>query len=345
MKNLIAICGDIHWSQYSSIVRRRGEKYSMFLEYLINSINWFNELATSLGCQSEIFLGDFFDKPILNAEEITALNDINWPKEMPKYFICGNHEMASVNHKVSSAWYFNVIENAHVISTPTIINIANKELAMLPYILETERQPLDTYFTPKTTSRVLLSHNDISGISMGRFISENGFTVEELSTQTDLCFNGHLHNGAKVANNVINVGDLCGLNFGEDATVYSHLVYVLDLETMTFSAYENPYALNFYKLDATINPNALSKITKENAVVTFKCYETDLTNYKKIIANNPNIIESRVIMAASVMDDSLSEDHRQEDLTIDHLQAFKDYVLANFEHSKELEEELKEVIS
>ena len=33
------IYADPHWSQYSSIVRKRGNKYSMRLHNLINSLN------------------------------------------------------------------------------------------------------------------------------------------------------------------------------------------------------------------------------------------------------------------------------------------------------------------
>lgn len=33
------IASDLHWSQYSSIVRKRGKKYSVRLHNLINSMN------------------------------------------------------------------------------------------------------------------------------------------------------------------------------------------------------------------------------------------------------------------------------------------------------------------
>jgi len=72
----VAICGDVHWSIYSSIVRKRGRKYSQRLENLIKSVNWFEKLAKDQGCNSEIFLGDTFDRPDLSAEEMTALQDI-----------------------------------------------------------------------------------------------------------------------------------------------------------------------------------------------------------------------------------------------------------------------------
>ena len=74
----LLVYGDPHWCQYSSIVRKQGEKYSVRLENLIKSINWVESTATEQGCECIINLGDFFDKSELNAEEITALNDVKW---------------------------------------------------------------------------------------------------------------------------------------------------------------------------------------------------------------------------------------------------------------------------
>ena len=105
----IAICGDVHWSQYSSIIRKRGEKYSVRLENLINSVNWFNQLSTTNNCVANFYLGDFFDKAEMNAEEISALSKIEWSTGI-QYFLCGNHEMVATDHKYSSAKVFDLIE-------------------------------------------------------------------------------------------------------------------------------------------------------------------------------------------------------------------------------------------
>ena len=39
------IVGDVHWSEYSSIYRKRGTKFSKRLENLINTVNWIEETA------------------------------------------------------------------------------------------------------------------------------------------------------------------------------------------------------------------------------------------------------------------------------------------------------------
>ena len=137
----IAICGDVHWSQYSSIVRKRGEKYSVRLENLINSVNWFNQLSTANNCVANFYLGDFFDKAEMNAEEISALSKIEWSKGI-QYFLCGNHEMIATDHKYSSAKVFDLIERGEVLDEPTILPFDNIEIGILPYILESNRKPL-----------------------------------------------------------------------------------------------------------------------------------------------------------------------------------------------------------
>ena len=87
----ILVCGDVHWSQYSSIVRGRGEKYSKRLENLIKSVNWVEQLAWSCGCEAVINLGDFFDSTQLSAEEVSALKEVQWAP-IAHVFITGNHE-------------------------------------------------------------------------------------------------------------------------------------------------------------------------------------------------------------------------------------------------------------
>ena len=60
----VAIFGDVHWSQNSSIVRSHGSEYSVRLENLIRSMNWMEHCAFDHGCQAIICLGDFFDESI-----------------------------------------------------------------------------------------------------------------------------------------------------------------------------------------------------------------------------------------------------------------------------------------
>ena len=113
---------------------------------------------------------------------------------------------------------------------------------------------------------VVFSHNDIAGLQLGKYISKNGFTINDINSNCSLFINGHLHNATKY-NNIVNVGNLTGLNFSEDAFRYKHSVYILDTDTLTITEFENPFAFNFYKITSLQQFSEL----KSNSVITIQC--------------------------------------------------------------------------
>ena len=341
----VLLYSDNHWSQYSSIVRKRGRKYSLRLENQIDSMNWVNTLSTQLDCSAIFCLGDFFDKSELNSEEITALRDINWRDDIPYYFIVGNHEMGLHDHFFSSMKVFNLMDRSMVLDEPCHFDIDNLELYILPYILEDERKPLKEYIPERNSKkRVILSHNDLKGLQInGTFVSKTGFEISEIESLCDFFINGHLHNGHQISDKIINIGNLTGQNFSEDAEKYPHVVFVLDTETLRIEAYENPYAFNFYKLDITKdNVDTLTKL-KNNSVVTIKCDESIYDTVKSIISLNYNIVESRIILNKSKVE--YSELSEEKLISLDHLQEFRNYVLETLGTNEIVEQELSEVIN
>ena len=70
----IGICGDIHYCINSSLITGKGEVYSKRIENCIKSINWFEDFTKN--CDMNIYLGDFFDKSSLCAEELTSIKNI-----------------------------------------------------------------------------------------------------------------------------------------------------------------------------------------------------------------------------------------------------------------------------
>lgn len=341
----ILLYSDNHWSQYSSIVRKRGKKYSLRLENQVQSINWAHSLAKQLQCSTIFCLGDFFDKSELNSEEITALREIDWPSDIPYYFIVGNHEMGNHNHQFSSMKVFNLLDKSIVIDTPRRLDICDLEIYVLPYITEDDRKPLKNYISEKTDKkRIILSHNDLKGIQInGAFVSKTGFDIEEIESSCDLFINGHLHNGYQVSKKVINIGNLTGQNFSENANKYPHVIFVLDTETLRVDVYENPYALNFYKLE--IDENNLDSIdnVKNNSIVTIKCLDNIYDNVKSRVLSNKNILESRIIINRVQSEYSnITEDNL---ISLDHLQEFRNYILETLGQNEIIEEELSEVTS
>lgn len=347
------IYADPHWSSYSSIVRSRGHKYSTRLENLLNSINWIEQTAEEQNCDTIICLGDFFDKCDLNSEELTALQEINWSYKR-HYFITGNHEMGRGNLEFSSAHLFNLCPNTFTISGVSCISDEQNKtnIIFLPYILELNRKPLIDYLSPfKAENTIVMSHNDIAGIQMGAYLSKDGFSIEEIEENCNLFINGHLHNGTEIGANIINLGNLTGQNFSEDAYKYKHQCMILDTDSHNITFIENPYAMNFFKLDFTTYQNneecrdRMFNILRElnNAVITVKCNAEILDFVRETINNSPYIIESRIIL--DLLNEGVEEEvSNNQDLSINHISKFVEYIKAEIGVSEMILDELEHIV-
>lgn len=346
----LLIYADPHWSAYSSIIRSRGKKYSIRLENLIDSINWLEKLAFEKCCEEIICLGDFFDKESLNSEEITSLQNINWeqPGLIGHTMLVGNHEMGRSDLEYSSMHVFKQ-NKFKVINKPIFVEDSDSgftdiDILYLPYILDSNRKPLKDYFpsNERHRKRIVFSHNDIAGVQMGRFISTSGFSVEEIEENCDLFINGHLHNGEKITDKIINLGNLTGQNFSEDAYKYKHHVMILDTGTLDYELIENPYAFNFYKINAIDEQPDLSSDVYKNAVVTLTCNEIHVDYWKQQLNDCSNIIASRILIERHKQSET---DAKLDDLQAsDHLEQFKNYVLSTIGDSNVVKEELIEIL-
>ncbi len=337
----ILLFADLHMCPQASIINKWGTKYPKRLENCINSINWAERKAEELCCDYIISLGDFFDKPDLTSETITACQEIQW-SWLQHYHIVGNHDASN------SSLIFNSVnclsnDNHKIITEPLMLSADDCDLCFLPYVTECDRKPLAEYF-PRyeyNLHRIIFSHNDISGIQLGPVVSKTGFGIEEIEANCDLWLNGHLHNGQAITPKVINLGNLTGKDFGEDSFRYSHSVAVLDTSTMTLTYIENPYAYNFYKIQIECEADLSQLDTlKANAVVSIKCVQNLVEQVRQKIEDTPNIIESRVILVRQYEE---SVETTELDLTVDHLTRFIECCKASIENSTILEEELSEI--
>lgn len=350
----ILVVGDIHFSQYSSILRKRGNKYSIRLENLIDSINWAEDLAIQLKADKIVYLGDFFDKPELVSEEITALTEIKW-STIDHVFLCGNHEIASRDLAFNSANTF-LLTNMKVINDVEKEEFREFELCYLPYIFEEDRKDIHFYLGDKNKKRIIFSHNDIKDFQMGSFISTEGFSIEDIQNNCDIYLNGHLHNGGKVEDKIINVGNITGQNFSEDGFKYTHSVVLLDTEDMSCAVYDNPYAFNFYKIDFTGKNDDIDYINKigfmiRNAIITIRCYEDNYSYLNKrfnpstlkdnLIPRQCNVVECRFIIQQK--NKEISKEDSMEDISIDHIEKFKSYILEKFGETDIVKLEINEV--
>lgn len=342
---------DCHWSQNSSIVRSRGDKYSTRLENLIASINEVERAAWYANCKYIVCGGDFFDSCVLNSEEVSALKEIQWAP-ITHIFITGNHESNVSSLEYSTTDIFNLCPNSVIISTPQMLTSedGSVEMCFLPYITERDRQPIETYFPQRdeARSRIIFSHNDLKNVQYGPFLSTEGFTVEEIENNCDLCLNGHIHHCAYVSNKIINGGNLTGQNFTEDAYKFEHCWQIINTDTLHVDFYINPHAFNFYKVDAT-TCNTLEEVVnklsslKQHAVITLKTHSnlaSAVRDYLKTVSKD-SITEYRLIVESNT--ESVTDSSVQFE-AVDHLKQFENYVLNNIGSTDVIQSELTAIM-
>lgn len=332
----ILLYSDCHFSTYSSIIRKRSERFSARLENLIKSINWAEDLSYNQECDAVVCLGDFFDNSIISAEECTALRDVEWCN-IPHYFLVGNHEISSANTTTSSAHILSLLDRIKVIDHAKSEVFDDCEICFLPYTQN--YVSIAEIFGEQKHKRIVLSHNDISGINYGAFVSNIGFDVDDITSNCDLFINGHLHNGSKINRCIYNIGNLTGQNFGEDAARYKHSAFILDTEDLSLIEYENPYAFNFYKLVINDEDFSVFKNLKNNAVVTIKCNESNYETLRAFVSASNNISDCRLIVDRR--QDEVEEKHELE--AVDHLKQFIKFVFENYGQSEAVVSELSKV--
>jgi DNA repair exonuclease SbcCD nuclease subunit len=334
---------DNHFSEKSSIITKYGVKYTVRLENQIKSLDWLETLALSKDCDFIVCLGDFFDHAHLTDQELTALKDIQW-SNIPHFFLVGNHESEENDLQYSSTMAL-LGPNREVIASPCLLTQGEVELAFLPYIVESNRKPILEYFTPCSDKlRILFTHNDILGLQLGPVVSRSGFSIEELESVSHLCLNGHLHNGQAISPQVINLGNLTGKDFSEDALKYTHKAILIDTDTMQVDFFENPHAFNFYKLEFTTEDELASLASlKSNAVVSVKCKDSLVKPVREALSAAPNIIESRVIVVKDALD-NFTEKFDANTLYIDQCAKFAECCRARLDNNDILELELAEIL-
>lgn len=340
----ILIFSDVHWCTYSSVIRKRGEYFSLRLENLIDSLNWVYELSKSKNCDKIVCLGDFFDKSELKSEEITALGELNM---LPTVFLVGNHEMGINDLSFSSAELFSINNVSNIIKSKIdseVVDNGETELVYLPYQLDTAVSLADILPERSTTRRIIFSHNDLKNIQLGPFLSKEGFELADIEANCDLFLNGHLHNGLKISDKIYNVGNLSGLNFSEDASKYKHGVYILDSQSLDLEFIENPFAFNFYKIDNVSPTNYATKLgnIKLNAILALTANRKEITALRECIDNDSRVLLYRIIASA---DEKAQEDIEIEEFeVVDHLKQFYDYILENVGTSSLIQSELEQII-
>lgn len=352
---------DVHFCRTSSIVRTIGDTYTTRLENCVKSVSWAEQQAVEHKCNEVICLGDFFNKPDLTSEELTALNDIKWAENIDHSILVGNHDASTKDLMFNS---INALQN----SVPRC-EIVNKVGGMfrgleggkqfgiiyIPYLQDDVRKTIKDYVTDftatchgwtKDSKVIVVSHNDVH-CQYGPYKNESGFEIDDIENNCTLFLNGHIHNSYHFCNNGFNIGNLTGQNFNEDAFNYPHNAMIVDVDEQTgdisIDILENPYAFNFYQVDV-MSPKdypILDKF-KNNAVVSVRCPSNEIENVKNLIRQHSNIIESKITCVKSL--EGAQEDIKLESINnVNHLDELEKFTINQLGDTKEVRKELNRI--
>lgn len=224
------VVSDNHFVSTSSVITKRGEEYSSRLENQIKSLVWVDSFNLPV-----LHLGDFFEKDVLTAEEISCLKLCKEKVDFSRWtFLQGNHGFAGG---------FDVMNifNKQVISEPTTWSLDGEngfKIRFLPF--RSKEEDLDQKYD------LVLGHIGVEGIPYGA----RGFSPGLIQSRSNLFLNGHLHNRSEFLPNCHNIGSLTAQNFSDECSGAEKGAWKLRIADgkaeVTFI--RNPHAFNFYKL-------------------------------------------------------------------------------------------------
>jgi hypothetical protein len=179
----------------------------------------------------------------------------------------------------------------------------------------------------------------------GAFESKIGFELSELA-QCDFFVNGNIHNFTEFGPTCVNLGNICGQNFSENAKHYPHHIMLLVPETLDYAYQENPFALHFYKFDIM----SISELNKEllnindNAIMSIKAPQSLVAEVKQILESNVKIKEYRVITLPELVsaEDTIGPNTEVIE-SVNHLDEFIKFVKENMDYTETVQVELAEV--
>lgn len=342
----LLVYSDLHFTSHSSIVRGRKGKYSDRLTACINTLNFIEEVAKNESCDKIICCGDFFDKSSLNSEEISALKEVDFNKDVEHILLLGNHEMQDLSGNYNSLNFFVSHSNFTVIDKISTFKYDGKVIHFIPYQYEVNCKIEELIPKKQLKNSIIFSHNDIKGIQYGKIKSESGLDLTSIeNSPCDLFINGHLHFGSKLGEKSYNIGNVVGLNFSEDGFKYSHQLFIIDTEdAQNFKVIENPYSFYFYKLHATTqNSNELLEKLKHNAICSVSTSLNDYSIIKKQFESSKKVLYNKFNFNVENQNDETSSSDLNSLLfdTSSIYTMLSDFCIEKLGESKELIEELE----
>jgi len=168
-------------------------------QVLDSSIKFFDDVLIPFLHKNKInkifILGDLFEsRNSINTRTQNIVYDLFDKKlrEFEIYILIGNHDTYyNSTTNVHSLKFLHKFENVNVIEKPQIVKILNKDILMVPWLVE---QNDITEIMTENPATIVMGHFDIAGFSFNKHIlSKNGVDPSLFAKDTKTIFSGHFH--------------------------------------------------------------------------------------------------------------------------------------------------------
>lgn len=272
---LIGVYGDVHLTKNMRSLQSIWDTTAM--KSIYNMYDKFDEMSV----EAAVCLGDFFDKPMIEAKHMQLvmpiLNHID-QRTYPTYILLGNHEIDSDSSNI-----LDFLSNWNKIIPVTELSEI-EGMVFIPYNVDPT--------TVDISGKIVFTHHDIYGSDLAGGKTRAFFGLDpSIFKDARLVMNGHVHLRSNPAKNILNAGSLLISQQGELKVGTFPQYYVLDTKSCKYHTIDNKYSMIFLtspadKIDEVIeakydNSNLVLKVEYSGEIPDIPI-NTLHTSYRKI---------------------------------------------------------------
>lgn len=282
----IGIIADVHFKASKSIFDR--------LEMCRQSLLWAYQQFEKENVDLIMNLGDIYDSSVVSAETIQTVSEVyRSHPDIHEVVVAGNHD--SFNYLNTVVSHLAIHNDVEVITKPE----KSLGLSFLPY---RKTKDITEDLLKSLSNEILFSHVDINKSTSGSGFRLPGVEPELLSENFEHVFNGHIHHGEMINQNVSNVGSLVCHSFSDRPQSTPGIV-VYDTVSKTMKHIENPFTYFFETVKGNSEVEIMNKLkqiqSREQRTVLRIVVPVHLRDFAKELLLTKNFVNTRVLIAAT----------------------------------------------
>lgn len=309
----IGILADIHFKASKNIFDR--------LEMCKQSLIWAYQQFEKENVDLIVNLGDVYDSSVVSAETIQTVSEVYGEHpDIHEIVVSGNHD--SFNYLNTVVSHLNIHNNVEVVTKPQ----KTLGLSFLPY---RKIKDITEDLIKELSNDILFSHIDINKSTSGSGFRLPGVEPDLLSDNFEHVFNGHIHHGEMITQNVSNVGSLVCHSFS-DRHLANPGITIYDTESKTSKLIENPFTYFFETVKGSTEVELMNKLreiqTREQRTILRVIVPVHLRDFTKDLLLTKKFVNTRVLTAASEKTDVNDSINKQAINQIDLKKEFNEFL-------------------